>query len=78
VAQVTESFNLPHPWTPVPSGISGVSTDWAVAPIGVIGTAVGLACVLLSVLHWSEAPELRSWGKVARVVSVIWLASPPS
>jgi hypothetical protein len=73
VAHVTEFFNLHHPWTPVPSGIPGVSTDWQVAPVGVIGTAVGLVCAVLTLLQWSKDPDLRAWGKAARVVSVIWL-----
>jgi hypothetical protein len=74
VGHVTESFNLHHPWTPVPSGILGVATDWQVASVGVTGTAVALACAVLVLLESARDPDLRTWGKTARVICWTWLA----
>lgn len=68
---VTEFFHLFHPWTPVSSGIPGVSTDWLVVPVGVIGTAVVLVCGLLAILRLGNA-DLKGWGQAGTAICNTW------
>ncbi|MER5501881.1 serine/threonine-protein kinase [Streptomyces sp. NPDC002561] len=73
VSQVTESFDWAHPWAAYPSGITDVTSDWAVVPIGVFGTVALIVCGLLYLLRLSSDSGYRSLASAAAGFGVLWL-----
>ncbi|QNS06356.1 serine/threonine protein kinase [Streptomyces xanthii] len=72
VSQVTGSFDWADPWRSYASGIPGVTSDWAVVPVGVLGTAVLIVCGLLYLLRLSSDSDYRAWSGVAAAGAAIW------
>ncbi|MFI7007380.1 serine/threonine protein kinase [Streptomyces sp. NPDC050145] len=72
VSQVTGSFDWAHPWQSYASGIPGVTSDWAVVPVGVLGTAALIVCGLLHLLRLSSDSDYRAWSGAGVAGAVIW------
>jgi serine/threonine protein kinase len=74
VSQVTESFHFNRPLAFAASGISGVSTDSQIVPVGVIGTTVAIVVAVVLLLGLSHDAGRRAWSRGASAILGAWYA----
>ncbi|MFE7595543.1 serine/threonine protein kinase [Streptomyces sp. NPDC057494] len=72
VGQVTESFDWSHPWAATSSGIPGVSSDWAVVPVGIVGTIAAIVLMLVYLARLSPGDGSQGWSGMARFLIFAW------